>query len=57
MQFGNNRKKSPQKLISLIAIGLGGVIFLSMFCSAQFLLFLAAVTLILLGAVMLICAK
>ncbi len=57
MQFGNNRKKSPQKLISLIAIGLGGIIFLSMFCSTQFLLFLAAVTLILLGAAMLICAK
>ena len=37
----------------MIAIGLGCIIFLSMFCSAQFLLFLSAVVLIGLGVSML----
>ncbi len=37
----------------MIAIGLGSVIFLSMFCSVEFLLFLAAITLIALGLAML----
>lgn len=44
---------NPRKIPCLIAIGLGGVIFLSMFCSIQFLLFLAAVTLIAFGVAML----
>lgn len=57
MSGNHNRRKNPQKLLCLVAIGLGGIIFLSMFCSVEFLLFLAAVVLIGLGAVMFFCSK
>ena len=44
---------NPRKFPCLCAIALGGIIFLSMFCSVEFLLFLAAIALIGLGVAML----